>query len=64
MPVKFVPGESYIPVSGKVFGREEIDNAIRVARDGWWTEGEFGMKFEKEFKKFLGVNYVSLANSG
>jgi len=54
----------YIPVSGKVFDKEEINNAIKVAKDGWWTEGEFCKKFEENFKKYLGVKYVSLVNSG
>lgn len=64
MKKKFIPGESYIPVSGKVFGKEEINNAIKVAKDGWWTEGEFALKFEEEFKKYLGVKHVALVNSG
>ena len=64
MKKKFVPGENYIPVSGKVFGKEEVNNAIKVAKDGWWTEGEFALKFEEEFKKYLGVKHVSLVNSG
>lgn len=61
---KFIPGETYIPVSGKVFDEEEINNAIEAARDGWWTEGRFAKQFENDFKKFLGVKYVSLVNSG
>src|SRR3989338_5835578 len=61
---KFIPGKSYIPVTGKVFDNEEIDNAIKVARDGWWTEGEFAKQFERGFSKFMGVRYVSLVNSG
>jgi CDP-4-dehydro-6-deoxyglucose reductase, E1 len=54
----------YIPVSGKVFDKNEINNAIKVAKAGWWTEGEFSRLFESDFKKFLGVRYVSLVNSG
>ena len=61
---KFIPGETYVPVSGKVFDEEEINNAIKVARTGWWTEGEFTKIFEKDFSKFAGVRYVSLVNSG
>lgn len=61
---RFISGKTYIPVSGKVYDKEEIDNAIKVAKDGWWTEGEFALKFEEEFKKYLGVKYVSLVNSG
>jgi CDP-6-deoxy-D-xylo-4-hexulose-3-dehydrase len=60
----FVAGKTYIPASGKVFNSVEINNAIKVARDGWWTEGEFAVKFEQDFKKLLGVKYVSLTNSG
>jgi len=61
---KFIPGETYVPVSGKVFDQEEINNAIEVAKEGWWTEGKWSKEFEREFKKFLGVHYVSLVNSG
>ena len=61
---KFIPGKTYVPVSGKVYDQEEINNAIEAARDGWWTEGRFVKDFESQFKKFMGVRYVSLVNSG
>jgi len=64
MKNKFIPGESYVPVSGKVVGKEEINNAIKAAKDCWWTEGKFSLEFEDEFKKFMGIKYVSLVNSG
>ena len=64
MKNRFIPGKTYVRVSGKVFDDEEINNAIKVAKDGWWTEGEFGKKFESDFRKFMGVRYVSLVNSG
>lgn len=60
----FKPGETYIPVTGKVFDDEEINNAIEAARDAWWTEGRFALEFESGFRKFLGMRYVSLVNSG
>lgn len=60
----FIPGQTYIPASGKVFDEEEINNAIAAARDCWWTEGRFAKQFEKDFSKYLGANYVSLTNSG
>ena len=60
----FTPGQDYVRVSGKVFDEQEINNAIKVAKDGWWTEGEFGKQFESDFSKFLGVRYVTLVNSG
>ena len=61
---KFISGKTYIPASGKVFDEKEINNAIEAARDGWWTEGRFAKKFETAFRKFMGVKYVSLVNSG
>lgn len=60
----FIPGQTYVRVSGKVFDKEEINNAIKAARDGWWTEGEFGKQFESGFRQFTGVKYVSIVNSG
>ena len=62
--MKMAKNIKYIPVSGKVFDKEEINNAIKVAKDGWWTEGEYAKIFENDFKKYLGVKYVSLVNSG
>jgi len=60
----FTAGKTYIPASGKVFDKQEINNAIKAAKECWWTEGTFALKFEKDFKKFLGVKFVSLVNSG
>lgn len=60
----FIPGRTYISVSGKVFDKEEINNAISVARECWWTEGKWAKQFEKDFSKFLGIKHVSLVNSG
>ena len=54
----------YIQNSGKVFNSEEINNATSVAKEGWWTEGKWAKQFESDFKKFLGVRYVTLVNSG
>lgn len=61
---KFISGKTYVRVSGKVYDDEEINNIIKVAKDGWWTEGEFAKQFESDFRKFMGVRYVSLVNSG
>jgi CDP-6-deoxy-D-xylo-4-hexulose-3-dehydrase len=63
-PDKFNPGKTYIPSSGKIFDGKEINNAIQAAKDGWWTEGRFTQEFERKFSKYLGVKYISLANSG
>ncbi len=60
----FVPGVSPVPVSGKVFDEKELLSGVEAVLDGWWTEGRFAERFEKEFAAFLGSRYVSLVNSG
>jgi CDP-4-dehydro-6-deoxyglucose reductase, E1 len=62
--MKFELRSKYIPVSGKVYDKDEINNIIAAANDGWWTEGRFAKQFEKDFKSFLNAKYVSLVNSG
>jgi CDP-6-deoxy-D-xylo-4-hexulose-3-dehydrase len=62
--MKFIPGSSYIPASGKVFDNAEIRNIIKAAKNGWWTEGEFAKKFEELFSSYQGVRFVTLVNSG
>jgi|SRR3989344_2344300 len=60
----FIPGQSPVPVSGKVFDEEELLLGVEAVLDGWWTEGRFAQEFEKQFSSFLGIRYVSLVNSG
>lgn len=61
---QFIPGVSAVPVTGKVFDSSELINGTEAILDGWWTEGKFAEMFEKKFSQYLGVRYVSLANSG
>ena len=60
----FRPGTDRVSVSGKVFDEQEMINGVSAVLDGWWTEGKWAAAFEKAFSKYLGVRYVSLANSG
>lgn len=60
----FKPGKSSVPVSGKVFDQQELLSGAEAVLDGWWTEGEFAKKFEKNFASYLGIRYVTLVNSG
>lgn len=53
-----------VRVSGRVFGKEEIENAVRASLEFWLTEGHFAEEFSKGLSKFLGVKFVSLVNSG
>jgi len=64
LPKKFVPGESLVPASGKVFDEQEILLATEAVLDGRWTEGRFSDLFEEKISKWLGVKYTSLVNSG
>ena len=63
-PKSFIPGDSSVPITGKVFDDKEMVNAVEAVLEGWWTEGHFAEEFEGKFSKFLGVRYVSLVNSG
>ena len=64
MPKQFIPGETSIPVSGKVIGAEELKNMVNASLDGWLTTGRFNELFEKRLSKFLGVKHVLTVNSG
>ena len=52
---KFVAGETTIPVTGKVFGQEEISAAVRASADFWLTSGPNVIKysFNALFMKFI-----------
>ena len=44
-----VPGENYIPVTGKVLDAQDLLYGVDSVLDGWLTTGRFGEAFEKEF---------------
>jgi CDP-6-deoxy-D-xylo-4-hexulose-3-dehydrase len=59
-----IPGESYIPVSGKVIDEEDVLWGIESMMDAWLTAGRFSVKLEKELAKYFGSRYSFLVNSG
>ena len=59
-----IPGENYIPVTGKVLDEEDILMGVDAALDGWLTAGRFANKFEYEFAKYFGAHKALLVNSG
>lgn len=61
---KFVPGESPVPVSGKVFDEKELVNMVEAVMDGWWTEGKYAAAFERGLADFFGLNFCAAVNSG
>jgi CDP-4-dehydro-6-deoxyglucose reductase, E1 len=60
----FVPGESPIPVSGRVFDAAELRALVDASLDFWLTTGRFAQQFEREFAAFCGVRDAILVNSG
>lgn len=63
-PRPFVPGESAVPVSGKVIGAKELQLMVEASLDGWLTTGRFNTMFEERLAKFLGVKHLITVNSG
>jgi CDP-4-dehydro-6-deoxyglucose reductase, E1 len=63
-PRPFVPGESAVPVSGKVIGAGELKMMVEASLDGWLTTGRFNAMFEERLARFLGVKYLITVNSG
>lgn len=62
--VKFVPGETNIPVTGKVFGKEELVAATKAGLDFWLTSGPYTEAFESRFAKTVGMRHAFMVNSG
>ncbi len=63
-PKSFVPGETPVPVSGKVLGASELKAMVEASLDGWLTTGRFNDEFESKLAKFIGVEYLITVNSG
>ncbi len=63
-PMPFVPGQSSVPVSGKVLDSSELEQLVEASLDGWLTTGRFAAEFERDFAAFMGVRCSSLVNSG
>ena len=64
VPKPFVPGESAVPVSGKVIGARELQLMVDASLDGWLTTGRFNTLFEQRLADFLGVKHAITVNSG
>ena len=62
--VTFVPGVTPIPVTGKVFGPEEIEAAVRASLDFWLTAGPETEAFERRLARRVGVRHAMMCNSG
>ena len=61
---EFVPGESPVPVSGRVFDAGDLVRLMDASLDFWLTTGRFADQFEREFARFFGLRHAILVNSG
>ena len=63
-PKVFEPGKSDIPVTGKVFGTQELVGAVTASLDFWLTAGPYTERFESDFAKKVGMRHSFMVNSG
>jgi CDP-6-deoxy-D-xylo-4-hexulose-3-dehydrase len=63
-PAKFIPNVSPVPVTGKVFGKQELSAAVNASLDFWLTAGPYTVEFESRFAKTVGMRHAFMVNSG
>ncbi len=61
---EFIPGETPVPVSGRVFDPDELTHLVDSALEFWLTTGRYADRFERDFARFMGVRRAVLCNSG
>ena len=60
----FVPGQTHVPVSGRVFDAGDMQSLVDPALDFWLTAGRFAAQFESKFAEYCDVRNAVLVNSG
>jgi CDP-6-deoxy-D-xylo-4-hexulose-3-dehydrase len=60
----FVPGETNVPVAGKVIGAPELRALVDAALDGWLTEGRHADAFRSRLAEVTARPHVALVGSG
>lgn len=63
-PSVFIPGETDVPVNGKMLDASDYANLVDASLDGWLTTGRFHDEFERKLAKFIGVRSARMVNSG
>ncbi len=63
-PAPFVPGQSPVPVAGRVFDSQDIQSLVDSSLDFWLTTGRFADEFQKRLASYFGVQGATLVNSG
>ncbi|HEY3376673.1 MAG TPA: lipopolysaccharide biosynthesis protein RfbH [Armatimonadota bacterium] len=64
VPETFQPGQTMVPVAGRVFDGVEVQTLVESALDFWLTAGRFAAQFEREFAAVCQTKYALLVNSG
>jgi len=59
----FKPGQ-HIPYASRIYDKDEMCSLVDSSLDFWLTAGRYANKFEKDFARYLGVEFCSLVNSG
>ena len=63
-PKPFVPGQSRVHYSGRVFDEQEVIALVGSSLDFWLTFGPYGNEFEQKMKRHFGARDFVLVNSG
>jgi CDP-6-deoxy-D-xylo-4-hexulose-3-dehydrase len=61
---EFIPGETAVPVSGKVLSPEDFSSLVDSSLDGWLTAGKHTKLFERQLADFVGARSALFVNSG
>ena len=59
-----IPGENYIPVTGKVLDEDDILLGVDSMLDAWLTAGRYSDEFERKLARYMGSRFSFLVNSG
>lgn len=62
--VGFTPGQTPVPVSGKVLAPQDFVNLVDASLDGWLTSGKFTESFQRSLARFVGARSALFVNSG
>ena len=60
----FVPGQSSVPVSGRVYDASDMRSLVDSSLDFWLTTGRFNDAFEARLAARLGAKFAMTVNSG
>src|SRR4051812_4968710 len=60
----FIPGQTYIPCTGKVVGGDELASLLDASLDMWLTAGRYAELFEAMLAKKFGLKHARLTTSG